>query len=100
MAEPTKRRSKAEEWRAIIAPSEHNPEVNYQGKQYRVQLKDDLFYIMVDSIEVLPNGDLIAKKKDDVAYAFGAGSWLFCVPVSCLDGGEIAVGWYSRWLRS
>jgi hypothetical protein len=100
MAERTKRPKKAEQWRQIIGSSEYNPETKYPGKQYRVQLKDDLFYIMVDEIQVLPNGDLIAKRKEELAYAFGAGSWLFCVPVSCLDGEEMVVGWHSRWLRS
>jgi hypothetical protein len=98
---------KGQAWRQIIVdvPTDHPP-ANYQ---WRVQLKDDMFSFWADSVEVTESGALIAwrKRKDEsnrevsaVIYAFAAGQWLFCLPLSCLDGTEHVIQWWSRWLTA
>ena len=94
--EAPKRARRQQGWKQIIQPVPGEE----KGSQYRVQLRDDTFFIFVDTVEVTPNGDLIGRRGDKIQYAFGAGSWLFCLPVSVIDGSEIVASWYSRWLDS
>ena len=94
--------SSRKQWRRLIVPIPQRNGKTHSGgdKLYRVQLQDDAFYLAVDNMEVMPNGELVGKVRDNVLYAFGAGKWLFCVPISALDGSELVESWDSRWLRS
>jgi hypothetical protein len=92
----TRRTTRLEGWRQIIHPVPGEQ----KGNQYRIQLRDDVFFIFVDSVQVNPNGDLLGLRQMTIEYAFAAGTWLFCLPVSALDGSELVAAWYSRWLDS
>jgi hypothetical protein len=96
-----KRTTRTSQWTQIIhdVPTSRQPPSNYQ---WRVQLKDDMLSFWADRVEVTPAGALVAWQKRDgvesIIYAFGPGSWLFCLPLSCLDGTEGVIQWWSRWL--